>query len=74
MKATKRERPIVHALRKAVKEDPRTINAIAVEAGLLAAAVWRFVQGERGLSFESAAALAETLGLELKPRRSRKAN
>jgi DNA-binding phage protein len=64
-----KERPLIRALRDAIEGDPRTINAIAVEAGLSAAAVWRFVQGERGLSLDSAAALADTLGLHLVDRR-----
>jgi hypothetical protein len=66
---------LIRTLRKAIEADPRTINAIAVEAGLSAAAVWRFVEGERGLSLASAAALADALGLELlqtKQRRERK--
>jgi hypothetical protein len=66
-----KERPLIQALRDAIEADPRTINAIAVEAGLSAAAVWRFVQGERGLSLDSAAALCEVLGLGLTPRRRR---
>jgi DNA-binding phage protein len=68
----KKERPLIRALRDAIEADPRTINAIAVDAGLSAAAVWRFVQGERGLSLDSAAALAETLGLELGPKKGTK--
>jgi DNA-binding phage protein len=66
-----KERQLIRALRNAIKSDERTINKIAVEAGLSAAAVWRFVQGERGLSLGSAAALAETLELELSRKRSR---
>ncbi len=66
-----KDRQLIRALRDAIQADPRTINAIAVEAGLSAAAVWRFVQGERGLSLESAAALADTLGLQLRPKHSR---
>jgi DNA-binding phage protein len=67
-----KERPLIRALRDAIKADPRTINAIAVEAGLSAAAVWRFVQGKRSLSLDSAAALVETLNLELTSRSKRK--
>jgi hypothetical protein len=70
MKATKRERPIVRALRKAIKQDLRTINALAVEAGIPVPVLWRFVQRERGMTLDSAAALAEALGLELQPRGS----
>jgi hypothetical protein len=67
-----KERSLISDLRKAIEADPRTINAIAVEAGLSAAAVWRFVQRERGLSLESAAALADVLSLELVTRSKKK--
>jgi DNA-binding phage protein len=67
-----KEKPLIRALREAIRKDPRTINAISVEAGLSAAAVWRFVQGERGLSVESVAALVEVLGLELRSKGSRR--
>ncbi|HET6324818.1 MAG TPA: helix-turn-helix domain-containing protein [Planctomycetaceae bacterium] len=66
MKATKSERPIVRALRKAIKDDPRTINALAVDAGVPVPTLSRFVQGERSMTLDSAAALAEALGLELR--------
>ena len=53
MKATNSERPIVRALRKAIKADPRTINALAVEAGIPVPVLWRFVQRERGMNLDS---------------------
>jgi plasmid maintenance system antidote protein VapI len=65
MKATKSERPIVRALRKAIKADPRTITRLADEAGIPVPVLSRFVQRERGMTLDSAAALAEALGLEL---------
>ncbi len=71
MTATKSERPIVRALRKAIQADPRTINALAVEAGVPVPVLWRFVQRERGMNLDSAAALAEALGLELTRAKSR---
>ncbi len=60
-----REKPLILALRKAIESDPRTFNAIAVDAGLSASIVWRFMEGQRSLSIEAMLALAETLGLEL---------
>jgi hypothetical protein len=66
-----KEKQLVAALRRAIESDPRTVNAIAVEAGLSASVVWRFVQTERSLSLEAAAALAETLRLQLVPLRGR---
>ncbi len=68
MKTRKSERPIVRALRKAIKGDPRTINALAVDAGVPVPVLWRFVQRERSMTLDSAAALAEALGLELRPK------
>jgi DNA-binding phage protein len=68
-KMTKRkERQLIQALRKAIEQDGRSINAIAIDAGLSASVVWRFVQAQRGMGIEAAAALAETLGLELRPK------
>jgi hypothetical protein len=68
MKAMKSERPIVRALRKAIKADPRTINALAVDAGIPVPVLWRFVERERSMTLDSAAALAEALDLELQPK------
>ena len=69
MTTTKSERPIVRALRKAIKADPRTINALAVEAGVPVPVLWRFVQREPGMNLDSAAALMDALGLELTKRK-----
>ena len=68
---TEREKQLIRALRKAIEDDPRTLNAIALDAGLAASVVWRFVGRQRGLSIEATAALAETLKLELTRRKGR---
>jgi hypothetical protein len=65
MKTTKSERPIVRALRKAIKADSRTTRRLAHDAGIPAPVLSRFVQRKRGLNLDSAAAVAEVLGLEL---------
>jgi hypothetical protein len=65
MKARKAERPMIRAIRKAIKDDPRTINALAVDAGISVPVLWRFVHRERGMTLDSAVALMEALGLEL---------
>lgn len=67
-----KEKPLIRAFREAIRTDARTINAIAVEAGLSAAAVWRFVEGERSLSLDSTAALAEVLSLKLTHSRNKR--
>jgi plasmid maintenance system antidote protein VapI len=56
---------MIRTLRKAIDADPRTINALAVNAGIPVPVLWRFVQRERGMTLDSAAALAEALGLGL---------
>jgi DNA-binding phage protein len=67
-----REKPLILALRKAIESDPRTLNAIAVDSGLSASVVWRFMGEQRSLSLEAMLALAETLGLELRWKRKTK--
>jgi hypothetical protein len=66
------ERELLKSLRQAIEADPRTYNAIAVDAQLPASVVWRFVKRNRGLSIEAALALADTLGLEVRLRKKRK--
>lgn len=53
------------AIRLAMKHRNVTENAIAVEAGLDAAVVWRFVRGETGLSCTNIDKLCASLGLRL---------
>lgn len=65
MTVAQKERQMIRALRKAIKADPRTTNALAVDAGIPVPVLWRFVQRERSMTLDSAAAVAEALGLEL---------
>jgi len=67
-----REKPLILALRKAIESDPRTLNALAVDSGLSASIVWRFMEAQRSLSLEAMLALADTLGLELTWKRKSK--
>jgi DNA-binding phage protein len=66
------ERQLLQALRQAIEADSRTLNAIAVDAGLSPSIVWRFIEQKRSLSLEAALALADTLGLEVSLRKKRK--
>ncbi len=50
------------------KENPMTVNAIAVEAGVPQPVLHRFVKGERDLTLATAQKLADYFGLELLPR------
>ncbi|NOS99423.1 MAG: helix-turn-helix transcriptional regulator [Phycisphaerales bacterium] len=67
------ESGIVAELKRAIAESGRTRLALAKAAGLPYAVVHMFVAGKRGLSLDSAAALCDVLGLELRRvRRKRK--
>ncbi len=59
-------------LRKAIRADSRTVNALAREAGLSPIQVWRFLNDERGLTTPGVDALCNVLGLELRSKRNRK--
>lgn len=56
---------IVDQLRNAIQKCPETEYAIAKGAGVEPATVYRFVSGERGITFEVAAKLCSYLGLRL---------
>ena len=58
---------ILDQLRDAIEADSRTRKAIGQAAGIDPAALHRFYWGEKGLSCESLARLADVLGLELQP-------
>ena len=63
----KRKLSMVEKLRKAAKDSGQTAYALAKGSGVDRAAVVRFLNGDRGLNFDSAGKLAEYLGLELRP-------
>lgn len=63
---------IVNELREAIKRDGRSVHALALDAGLSPIQVWRFIRDERGLTTPAVNALCDTLGLELRPKRTRK--
>ncbi len=57
---------LIKVLQKAIKDDGRTLYAVAKDAGLRYSVVHRFARGERvGISLVTAAKLCQTLGLEL---------
>ena len=58
---------ILDQLRDAIETDSRTRKAIGQAAEIDPAALHRFYWGEKGLSCESLARLADVLGLELRP-------
>lgn len=60
-------------LRAALAADKRSLYLIAKEANVPRSAVCRFASGERSLGLETAAALAESLGLRLVQNRRRAA-
>lgn len=60
-------------LRAALAADKRSLYAIAAAANVPRSAVCRYASGERSISLETAAALAEALGLRLVQNRRRTA-
>lgn len=52
-------------IRNAIERDRRTIYRIALESGVNAAVIRRFVSGERGVNLETADRLCKVLGLKL---------
>ena len=55
-------------LRQAMRDDPRAVNKLAVEAGLDQGQLSRFYRGLGSLTIDSAAKLATVLGLTLGPK------
>ncbi len=55
-------------LRRAVSESRMSRYAISKQTGIAQSTLCKFIQGERGLSFESADKLMDVLDLEIKPR------
>lgn len=50
----------------------RSLNSIAVEAGLAQSSLWKFLHGQRGMSLGTAGRVARVLGLRLtRPRGNR---
>ena len=61
------------AIRAAMRRDGRSLYALAVDSGVSRGQLVRFYNGQRELRLPAASALCETLGLELRPARRRKA-
>lgn len=60
---------IVDQLRQAIVASGKTHYRLWKDSGVTVPALGRFMAGERGLTFDSAAKLATALGLELRERR-----
>lgn len=58
-------------LRKAIRDSGLTPYRIATDAGVDRAAMTRFVNGDRGLTLDTASRITDFLGLELRPARKR---
>jgi hypothetical protein len=59
-------------IRKAIRDDPRSLRAIARAISLDAAVLSRFMHGRSGLAIPTLERLVELLELELIPRRSKR--
>ena len=63
------EGPVTSTLKRAIEKSKRTPCAIAREAGIDTASMYRFLAGERQLKSGSIDRLCEALELELQPSR-----
>jgi hypothetical protein len=61
------EAPLVGQLKAAIAATPKSLYAIAQASGVAAPVLQRFVNGERGITLETAGKLADYLGLALLP-------
>ncbi len=66
---TPKARSIVEQLQQAIKRSGETQYAIAQATGISQSVLNRFINGERGISLETAAKLCQYLDLDLAPRR-----
>jgi transcriptional regulator with XRE-family HTH domain len=66
---TPKARSIVEQLKQAIKRSGETQYAIAQATGISQSVLNRFINGERGISLETAAKLCQYLDLDLAPRR-----
>ena len=62
---------IIGQLKAAIEASGESRYALSCKSGVQQSALSRFMGGSRSLSLESAARLAEVLGLELRPKRGR---
>jgi plasmid maintenance system antidote protein VapI len=64
-----KRKTLADQLRKAIKDSGKTVNAVAVEAGIPQPVLHRFAAEERDLTLDTADKLARYFGLTLKPER-----
>jgi hypothetical protein len=61
-----KQKRLVAQLRRAIRDDGRSLYAIAKASKLYIGPLQRFVAGDHGMTCDSADRLAEALGLEIK--------
>jgi plasmid maintenance system antidote protein VapI len=66
---SKRSPTMADHLRKKIEGSNKTVNAIAIEAGVPQPVLYRFVNGERDLTLSTAQKLADYFKLELRLKR-----
>lgn len=64
-KPTATRTTIADQLKNAIRESGKTVNALAVEAGVPQPVLHRFVKGERDLTLTTVQKLADYFGLRL---------
>jgi hypothetical protein len=63
--------PLSEQLRQAIRECGESRYALSKRTGIDQSTLTRFMSGERGLRLDVVDVLADVLGLELRPRKSR---
>ena len=71
-KTRKRRVDLSEQLRRAIRDSGLTPYRIATDAGVDRAVMTRFVNGDRGLTLDTASRITEYLGLELRPARKQR--
>ena len=64
--------PLSEQLRQAIRDCGESRYALSKRTGIDQSTLTRFMSGERGLRLDVVDALAEALGMELRPKRSHK--
>ena len=71
-KTRKRKTDLAREIRKAIRESGLTPYRVATDADVDRSIMTRFVNGERGLTLDTASRICDVLGLELRPTRPKR--
>jgi hypothetical protein len=65
-------KPLSEQLRQAIRDCGESRYALSKRSGIDQSTLTRFMSGERGLRLDAVDVLADVLGLELRPKKTRK--